>query len=161
MKNLRDFALEYKEMPALGYTHLQPAQLTTVGKRATLWLYDLLLDFNDLEYVVNGLQLLGSKGTTGTQASFMELFGNDVEKIDTIESYIAQKFGFDGCVPVSGQTYARKHDSRVMSVLSSIAQSASKFSNDIRILQSFKEIEEPFEKNQVGSSAMPYKRNPL
>lgn len=161
IKNLRGFALEHKDMPALAYTHLQPAQLTTVGKRASLWLYELLLDFADLEYTMNGLKLLGSKGTTGTQASFMELFSNDSAKIDEIECYIARKFGFDSCVPVSGQTYTRKHDSRVMNVLSSIAQSAYKFSNDMRILQSFKEMEEPFEKNQVGSSAMPYKRNPM
>lgn len=161
MKNLRDFALKYKALPALGYTHLQPAQMVTVGKRATLWLYDLVLDLNDLQYVLSTLALLGSKGTTGTQASFMELLGGDEEKIDGIEAYIAEKFGFDRVVPVSGQTYTRKYDSRVMAVLSGIAQSAYKFSNDLRILQSFKEMEEPFEKNQIGSSAMPYKRNPM
>ena len=161
MKNLRDFALKYKALPALGYTHLQPAQMVTVGKRATLWLYDLVLDLNDLQYVLSTLALLGSKGTTGTQASFMELLGGDEEKIDGIETYIAGKFGFDRVVPVSGQTYTRKYDSRVMAVLSGIAQSAYKFSNDLRILQSFKEMEEPFEKNQIGSSAMPYKRNPM
>ena len=161
MKNLRDFALEYKSLPCLGYTHLQPAQLVTVGKRATLWLYELLLDFEDLDYIEKSLVLLGSKGTTGTQASFVELLGGDEEKIAGIEKYIAQIFGFEKCVPVSGQTYTRKFDSRVVNVLSGIAQSAYKFSNDLRILQSFKEIEEPFEKTQVGSSAMPYKRNPM
>lgn len=161
MKNLRDFALRYKALPALGYTHLQPAQMVTVGKRATLWLYDLVLDLNDLQYVLSTLALLGSKGTTGTQASFMELLGGDEAKIDGIEAYIAEKFGFERTVPVSGQTYTRKYDSRVMAVLSGIAQSAYKFSNDLRILQSFKEMEEPFEKNQIGSSAMPYKRNPM
>ncbi len=161
MKNLRDFALRYKAMPALGYTHLQPAQMVTVGKRATLWLYDLVLDLGDLQYVLSSLALLGSKGTTGTQASFMELLGGDETKIDGIEAYIAEKFGFSRTVPVSGQTYTRKYDSRVMAVLSGIAQSAYKFSNDLRLLQSFKEMEEPFEKNQIGSSAMPYKRNPM
>ena len=161
ISNLRDFALEYKKMPALAYTHLQPAQLTTVGKRATLWMYDLLLDLEDLDYVLNGLKLLGSKGTTGTQASFLELFDGDEDKVRRAEKYICEKFGFDGCVPVSGQTYTRKHDSRVMNVLSGIAQSAYKFSGDMRIAQSFMEMEEPFEKNQIGSSAMPYKRNPM
>ena len=136
MQNLRDFAMEYRDMPALAYTHLQPAQLTTVGKRATLWLYDLLLDLEDLDYVADGLLLLGSKGTTGTQASFLELFDGDAEKVTRAENYIAEKFGFAGCVPVSGQTYTRKHDSRVMSVLSGIAQSAYKFSGDMRIAQS-------------------------
>ncbi len=161
VSNLRDFALEYKDMPALAYTHLQPAQLTTVGKRATLWVYDLLLDLEDLDYVLGGLRLLGSKGTTGTQASFVELFDGDEDKVRRAEKYIAEKFGFEGCVPVSGQTYTRKHDSRVMNVLSGIAQSAYKFSGDMRIAQSFMEMEEPFEKNQIGSSAMPYKRNPM
>ena len=161
MKNLRDFALEYKGMPALGYTHLQPAQLTTVGKRASLWLYELALDLEDLDYVAGSLKLLGSKGTTGTQASFLELFDGDEEKIKQVERDIAAEMGFDDCVPVSGQTYTRKHDSRVMNVLTGIAQSAYKFANDMRILQSFKELEEPFEKNQIGSSAMPYKRNPM
>lgn len=161
MRNLRDFALRYKDLPALGYTHLQPAQPITVGKRASLWLYDLVLDLQDLTYVRDSLALLGSKGTTGTQASFMELLSGDGEKIDGIERYIAEKFGFDRVVPVSGQTYTRKFDARVMNVLSGIAQSAYKFSGDLRILQSFKEMEEPFEKNQVGSSAMPYKRNPM
>lgn len=161
IKNLRDFALEYKGMPALGYTHLQPAQLTTVGKRASLWLYELSLDLEDLDYVASSLKLLGSKGTTGTQASFLELFDGDEQKIKQVENDIAAEMGFDSCVPVSGQTYTRKHDSRVMNVLTGIAQSAYKFANDLRILQSFKEMEEPFEKNQIGSSAMPYKRNPM
>ena len=161
IKNLRDFALEYKGMPALAYTHLQPAQLTTVGKRASLWLYELTLDLEDLDYVASSLKLLGSKGTTGTQASFLELFDGDETKIDQVERDIANEFGFTDCVPVSGQTYTRKFDSRVMNVLVGIAQSAYKFANDMRILQSFKEMEEPFEKNQVGSSAMPYKRNPM
>ena len=161
IKNLRGFALEYKELPCLAYTHLQPAQLTTVGKRATLWMYDLCLDLEDLDYVLSSLRLLGSKGTTGTQASFMELFDNDADKVRRVEESIAKEFGFSGCVPVSGQTYTRKFDSRVMSVLSGIAQSAYKFSGDMRLAQSFMELEEPFEKNQVGSSAMPYKRNPM
>ena len=161
IKNLRDFAEEYKALPALAYTHLQPAQLTTVGKRATLWLYELTLDLHDLDFVADSLALLGQKGTTGTQASFEELFEGDTEKIDKLEKMIAADFGFDKVVPVSGQTYTRKFDSRVMSVLSGIAQSAYKFANDLRILQSFKEMEEPFEKNQIGSSAMPYKRNPM
>lgn len=161
ISNLRGFADEYKALPCLAYTHLQPAQLTTVGKRATLWMYDLMLDLEDLDYVLSSLKMLGSKGTTGTQASFMELFDNDADKVRRAEAYIAKEFGFDGCVPVSGQTYTRKHDSRVMSVLSGIAQSAYKFSGDMRLAQSFMEMEEPFEKNQIGSSAMPYKRNPM
>ena len=161
IKNLRDFADEYKALPALAYTHLQPAQLTTVGKRATLWLYELTLDLQDLDFVANSLALLGQKGTTGTQASFVELFEGDTAKIDTLEGMIASDFGFDKVVPVSGQTYTRKFDSRVIGVLSGIAQSAYKFANDLRILQSFKEMEDPFEKNQIGSSAMPYKRNPM
>lgn len=161
MSNLRDFAMQYKDMPTLAYTHLQPAQLTTVGKRATLWLYELKLDLEDLDYVRASLALLGQKGTTGTQASFCELFDGDTSKADELEKMIAADFGFDRVVPVSGQTYTRKFDSRVINVLSGIAQSAYKFANDIRLLQSFKEIEEPFEKNQVGSSAMPYKRNPM
>lgn len=161
IKNLRDFAETYKALPALAYTHLQPAQLTTVGKRATLWLYELTLDLHDLDYVAESLALLGQKGTTGTQASFVELFEGDTAKIDKLEKMIASDFGFEKVVPVSGQTYTRKFDSRVMSVLSGIAQSAYKFANDLRILQSFKEMEEPFEKNQIGSSAMPYKRNPM
>ena len=161
IKNLRDFAEEYKALPALAYTHLQPAQLTTVGKRATLWLYELTLDLQDLDFVADSLALLGQKGTTGTQASFVELFEGDTAKIDTLEKMIAADFGFEKVVPVSGQTYTRKFDSRVIGVLSGIAQSAYKFANDLRILQSFKEMEEPFEKNQIGSSAMPYKRNPM
>ena len=135
--------------------------MVTVGKRATLWLYDLVLDYHDLEYVLSTLALLGSKGTTGTQASFMELLDGDGERIDAIEAYIAKALGFERVVPVSGQTYTRKFDSRVLHVLSGIAQSAYKFSNDMRLLQAFKEMEEPFEKNQIGSSAMPYKRNPM
>ena len=161
IKNLRDFAEEYKSLPALAYTHLQPAQLTTVGKRATLWLYELTLDLQDLDFVADSLALLGQKGTTGTQASFVELFEGDTAKIDKLEKMIAADFGFEKVVPVSGQTYTRKFDSRVIGVLSGIAQSAYKFANDLRILQSFKEMEEPFEKNQIGSSAMPYKRNPM
>ncbi|MDR3552989.1 MAG: adenylosuccinate lyase [Clostridia bacterium] len=158
---LADFALKYKELPALAYTHLQPAQLTTVGKRATLWINELLMDLEEVEYRIAGLRLLGSKGTTGTQASFMELFGGDGEKVKRLEQLIAEDCGFEGVVPVSGQTYSRKVDSFVLAALSGIAQSASKFSNDLRILQSFKEMEEPFEKHQIGSSAMPYKRNPM
>ncbi|MCQ2459644.1 MAG: adenylosuccinate lyase [Ruminococcus sp.] len=161
MNNLAKFAEEYKDMPCLAYTHLQPAQLTTVGKRATLWLNELLMDFEDLEYRISTLKLLGSKGTTGTQASFMELFEGDTDKIKNLEKMIAEEMGFDSVVPVSGQTYSRKVDSQVLSVLSGIAQSCSKFSNDMRILQSFKEMEEPREAKQIGSSAMAYKRNPM
>lgn len=161
MNNLAKFADEYKNLPCLAYTHLQPAQLTTVGKRATLWLNELLMDFEDLEYRISALKLLGSKGTTGTQASFMELFEGDTEKVKKLEKMIAEEMGFDSVVPVSGQTYSRKTDSQVLSVLSGIAQSCSKFSNDMRILQSFKEMEEPREKSQIGSSAMAYKRNPM
>ncbi len=161
MKLLSDFALEYKDLPCLAYTHLQPAQLTTVGKRATLWLNELLSDFEELEHRISTLAMLGNKGTTGTQASFMELFDGDSEKVTALEKSIAKDFGFDKVVPVSGQTYSRKVDFNVLAVLSGIAQSASKFANDMRILQSFKEMEEPFEKNQIGSSAMPYKRNPM
>ncbi len=161
MNNLARFAREYKDMPCLAYTHLQPAQLTTVGKRATLWLNELLMDFEDLEFRIGSLKLLGSKGTTGTQASFMELFEGDTAKIKELEKMIAEEMGFDSVVPVSGQTYSRKVDSQVLSVLSGIAQSCSKFSNDMRILQSFKEMEEPREKSQIGSSAMAYKRNPM
>ncbi|MCM1132984.1 MAG: adenylosuccinate lyase [Ruminococcus flavefaciens] len=161
MNNLAKFADEYKNMPCLAYTHLQPAQLTTVGKRATLWLNELLMDFEDLEYRISTLKLLGSKGTTGTQASFMELFEGDTSKIKELEKMIAEEMGFDSVVPVSGQTYSRKMDSQVLAVLSGIAQSCSKFSNDMRILQSFKEMEEPREKSQIGSSAMAYKRNPM
>ena len=159
--NLSDFALQYKDMPCLGYTHLQPAQTTTVGKRATLWINELYCDVKELRFRLAELKLLGSKGTTGTQASFMELFGGDGEKVKKMEELICREFGFDAYVPVSGQTYSRKVDAGILSTLSQIAQSAYKFSNDMRLLQSFKEMEEPFEKNQVGSSAMPYKRNPM
>ena len=161
VKNLSGFAEKYKAMPCLGYTHLQPAQLTTIGKRATLWIYELSQDVENLEHQLKNLKLLGSKGTTGTQASFMELFGGDEEKILKMEQLIADEMDFDGVVPVSGQTYSRKVDSYFLSVLSGIAQSAMKFANDLRLLQSFEEMEEPFEKNQIGSSAMPYKRNPM
>ncbi len=161
IKNLSAFARKYKDMPCLGYTHLQPAQLTTVGKRATLWIYELIQDVENLEFQLSRLRLLGSKGTTGTQASFMELFAGDEEKIRQMEELIAKEMGFDGVVPVSGQTYSRKVDSYFLNVLSGFAQSAMKFANDLRILQSFEELEEPFEKNQIGSSAMPYKRNPM
>ena len=161
LKNLAGFAEKYKDMPCLAYTHLQPAQLTTVGKRATLWMYDLVNDVENLEFQISRLKLLGSKGTTGTQASFMELFDGDEEKILRMERMIAEDMGFSACVPVSGQTYSRKVDAYFLSVLSGFAQSAYKFSNDLRILQSFEEMEEPFEKNQIGSSAMPYKRNPM
>ena len=161
LKNLSEFALRYKAMPCLAYTHLQPAQLTTVGKRATLWAYELAQDVEELEHRIKSLKLLGSKGTTGTQASFMELFDGDEARIDRMEEIIAEEMGFEGCVAVSGQTYSRKTDAYFLSVLSGIAQSAYKFSNDLRILQSFEEMEEPFEKKQIGSSAMPYKRNPM
>lgn len=158
---LADFAKAYKGMPALAYTHLQPAQLTTVGKRATLWINELLLDLDELEYRMRSLKLLGSKGTTGTQASFMELFDGDTAKIAELERLIAREMGFEEVVPVSGQTYSRKVDAQVLATLGGIAQSASKFANDLRILQNFKEMEEPFETHQIGSSAMPYKRNPM
>ena len=158
---LSDFAMKYKDMPALAYTHLQPAQLTTVGKRATLWTNELLMDLKEIERRISDLQLLGSKGTTGTQASFMELFEGDTDKIKQLEKMIAEEMGFESCVPVSGQTYSRKVDSFVVNALAGIAQSCSKFSNDMRILQSFKEMEEPFEKSQIGSSAMAYKRKPM
>ncbi len=161
VKNLSHFAQQYKAMPCLGYTHLQPAQLTTVGKRATLWIYELIQDMENLSYQLENLKLLGSKGTTGTQASFMELFEGDEEKILEMERLIAADMGFSGVVPVSGQTYSRKVDAYFLGALSGIAQSAMKFANDMRILQSFEEMEEPFEKNQIGSSAMPYKRNPM
>ena len=161
ISQLSKFADEYKDMPALAYTHLQPAQLTTVGKRATLWINEFLMDLEEIEYRIKNLKLLGSKGTTGTQASFVELFEGDSSKIKQLENMIAEEMGFDGVVPVSGQTYSRKIDSQVISTLSGLAQSASKFSNDMRILQSFKEMEEPFEKGQIGSSAMAYKRNPM
>jgi len=158
---LSEFAIEYKDMPTLGFTHFQPAQTTTVGKRATLWLQDLVMDLEDLDYQLSKAKLLGSKGTTGTQASFLELFDGDHEKVKKIDGMIAEKMGYDSCFEVSGQTYPRKLDSQILNVLSQIAQSAFKFSNDIRLLQHLKEIEEPFEKNQIGSSAMAYKRNPM
>ena len=161
VKNLSDFAKKYKDMPCLGYTHLQPAQLTTVGKRATLWIYELSQDMENLEFQIDRLRLLGSKGTTGTQASFMDLFEGDQKKIAEMEALIAEDTDFPGVVPVSGQTYSRKVDSYFLSCLSGIAQSAMKFGNDLRILQSFEEMEEPFEQHQIGSSAMPYKRNPM
>ncbi len=155
------FADKYKALPTLAFTHFQPAQPTTVGKRATLWTQEFLMDLEDLDYVLGSLKLLGSKGTTGTQASFLELFDGDQETIDKIDPMIAEKMGFSGCYPVSGQTYSRKVDTRVMNVVAGIAASAHKMSNDIRLLQHLKEVEEPFEKNQIGSSAMAYKRNPM
>ena len=158
---LSKFAEEYKDLPTLAFTHFQPAQPTTVGKRATLWMQEFMLDLEDLEYVISTMKLLGSKGTTGTQASFLELFDGDQETIDKIDPMIAEKMGFKECYPVSGQTYSRKVDTRVLNVLAGIAASAHKFSNDIRLLQHLKEVEEPFEKNQIGSSAMAYKRNPM
>ena len=161
MDVLSRFALEYKDMPCLAFTHFQPAQPTTVGKRASLWLQDVLMDFEDLEYRLSQMKLLGSKGTTGTQASFMDLFDGDTEKVKALDHKIAEQMGFKSCYPVSGQTYSRKVDAQVLAVLSAIAQSAAKFSNDLRLLQNLKEIEEPFEKNQIGSSAMAYKRNPM
>ena len=161
MERLAKFAEAYKSLPTLAYTHFQPAQPTTVGKRATLWLQEFLMDYEDLTYVLGSLKLLGSKGTTGTQASFLELFDGDDEKVDRIDSLIAEKMGFASCYPVSGQTYSRKVDLRVANVLAGIAASACKMSNDIRLLQHLKEIEEPFEKDQIGSSAMAYKRNPM
>jgi adenylosuccinate lyase len=161
LSNLAKFANKYKDMPTLGYTHLQPAQLTTVGKRATLWMNEFLMDLEEIDFRLKNLKLLGSKGTTGTQASFMELFEGDTDKVKELENKIAKQMGFAGCVPVSGQTYSRKIDSQILATLGGIAQSASKFSNDMRILQSFKEMEEPFEKTQIGSSAMAYKRNPM
>ena len=161
INELAKFARTYKDLPTLAFTHFQPAQPTTVGKRATLWTQEFLMDLEDLEYVLSTMKLLGSKGTTGTQASFLELFNGDHEKVRQIDKKIAEKMGFAECYPVSGQTYSRKVDSRILNVLSGIAQSAHKFSNDIRLLQHLKEIEEPFEKNQIGSSAMAYKRNPM
>lgn len=158
---LAAFADKYKEVPTLGFTHFQPAQLTTVGKRATLWINDLLLDLDEVEYRISTLKLLGSKGTTGTQASFMELFDGDHKKCVELERLIAQEMGFDSCVPVSGQTYSRKTDAAVLATLSGVAQSAGKFATDLRLLSHLKELEEPFESNQIGSSAMPYKRNPM
>ena len=161
IKLLSDFALKYKDLPTLAFTHFQPAQPTTVGKRATLWIQDLTFDLEEIDFVMNGLKLLGSKGTTGTQASFRELFDGDIEKINAVDKKIAEKMGFDATYAVSGQTYSRKVDSKVLNCLSSVAQSAHKFSNDIRLLQHLKEVEEPFEKGQIGSSAMAYKRNPM
>ncbi len=161
MDKLRIFALRYKDLPTLGFTHLQPAQLTTVGKRATLWLQDLTIDYNNLENLQASLKLRGVKGTTGTQASFMELFGGDENKVKELEKRVIKKLGYEKVYGVTGQTYPRKFDYNVLCVLSQIAQSAYKFSNDIRILQNMKEIEEPFEKSQIGSSAMAYKRNPM
>ena len=158
---LSEFADKYKNLPTLAFTHFQPAQPTTVGKRATLWIQDLLMDLEDVQYIIKNMKLLGCKGTTGTQASFLELFEGDHEKCKQIDRLIAEKMGYKECFAVSGQTYSRKLDSRVLNVLAGIAQSASKFSNDIRLLQHLKEIEEPFEKNQIGSSAMAYKRNPM
>lgn len=158
---LAKFADEYKALPTLAFTHFQPAQPTTVGKRATLWMQEFMMDLEDLEYVKGSLKLLGSKGTTGTQASFLELFDGDQETIDRIDPMIAEKMGFKACCPVSGQTYSRKVDTRVVNVLAGIAASAHKLSNDIRLLQHLKEVEEPFEKTQIGSSAMAYKRNPM
>ena len=161
MKLLADFSERYRGLATLAFTHLQPAQPTTVGKRASLWLQDFLEDFRDLDYVLSGIRLLGSKGTTGTQASFLELFGGSQESCQALDQKIAEKMGFSSCYPVSGQTYSRKLDFRVLSVLSSIGQSAHKMTNDIRLLQQLKELEEPFEKQQIGSSAMAYKRNPM
>lgn len=158
---LAKFADEHKAQPTLGFTHFQPAQLTTVGKRATLWMNELLMDLDEIEYRIEGLRMLGSKGTTGTQASFVELFDGDDGKIRELERRIAEDFGFAGVVPVSGQTYSRKIDAQVVATLSGLAQSASKFATDLRLLQHLKEIEEPFEAHQIGSSAMPYKRNPM
>lgn len=158
---LSHFAVEYKDLPTLAFTHYQPAQPTTVGKRATLWIQDLLMDLEDVEYQLGKAKLLGSKGTTGTQASFLELFDGDYERVKALDRKIAEKMGYSSCFAVSGQTYSRKLDSQILSILSGIAQSATKFSNDIRLLQHMKEIEEPFEKGQIGSSAMAYKRNPM
>ena len=161
MDKLRSFSKQYKNLPVLGYTHLQPAQLTTLGKRATLWLYELYLDFCDLNHVMSDYKLRGVKGTTGTQASFLSLFDGDGKKVKALEKKVVEKMGFSHVFAVSGQTYTRKFDYQVVSVLSQIAQSAYKFANDMRIMQSFKEVEEPFEKSQIGSSAMAYKRNPM
>ena len=161
MDKLSKFALEYKDLPCLGFTHFQPAQPTTLGKRASLWLNDLLLDYEQLEFQISQMKLLGSKGTTGTQASFMDLFEGDTDKVKALDRKIADKMGFKDFYPVSGQTYSRKVDTQVLFTLSNIAQSAAKFTNDLRLLQHLKEVEEPFEKNQIGSSAMAYKRNPM
>jgi len=161
MRRLAKFSREYKDLPTLAYTHLQPAQITTVGKRASLWLYDFYLDYNEVNYRAENLALLGNKGATGTQASFCELLDGDAVKIDALERDIAEQMGLPRVVPVSGQTYSRKVDFQVLSALAGIAQSAAKLTNDLRLAQSFKEMEEPFEKHQIGSSAMPYKRNPM
>ncbi|NFO02755.1 adenylosuccinate lyase [Clostridium botulinum] len=161
LNHLKNFAIQYKDLPTLGFTHYQPAQLTTVGKRATLWMQDLVMDIENIDFVIHSLKLRGVKGTTGTQASFMELFDGDEEKVKKLDKMIAEKMGFDKSFGVTGQTYPRKLDSIVLNTLSEIAQSAYKFSNDLRLLQSMKEMEEPFEKNQIGSSAMAYKRNPM
>ena len=161
IRELADFADKQKDLPTLAFTHFQPAQPTTVGKRASLWLQEFYMDLCDLDYVKDSLRLLGSKGTTGTQASFLELFAGDQEKVDRLDPMIAEKLGFPGCYPVSGQTYSRKVDTRVLNILAGIAASAHKMSNDIRLLQHLKEVEEPFEKSQIGSSAMAYKRNPM
>lgn len=161
IRNLSAFADEYKALPTLAFTHFQPAQPTTVGKRATLWIQEFMMDLEDVEYQLSKAKLLGSKGTTGTQASFLELFDGDHEKCKALDRKIAEKMGYKACFPVSGQTYSRKLDSQFLNVLAGIAQSAAKFSNDIRLLQHLKEVEEPFEKNQIGSSAMAYKRNPM
>lgn len=161
LSELSAFADRYKDLPTLAFTHFQPAQPTTVGKRATLWMQEFYLDLEDLDYVISTMKLLGSKGTTGTQASFLELFDGDMEKVNALDPMIAQKMGFSACYPVSGQTYSRKVDTRVLNVLAGIAASATKMSNDIRLLQHLKEVEEPFEKSQIGSSAMAYKRNPM
>ena len=161
INNLKNFALKYKDLPTLGFTHYQPAQLTTVGKRACLWLNDLLMDYNSLLFLKSNVKLRGVKGTTGTQASFMDLFNNDENKVKKLEKLILKRLGYEKAYPVTGQTYPRKFDYNVLSVLSGIAQSGYRFANDIRLLQSMKEIEEPFEKHQIGSSAMAYKRNPM
>ena len=161
ISNLSDFALKYKDLPTLGYTHYQPAQLVTVGKRASLWLQDFMLDLEELDFVISTVRMLGSKGTTGTQASFLSLFDGDHDKVKQLDSLIASEFDIESCFPVSGQTYPRKADSRILNVLSSIAQSAYRFADDMRLLQHMREVEEPFEKGQIGSSAMAYKRNPM
>lgn len=161
ISNLSEFALEYSELPTLGFTHFQPAQLTTVGKRAGLWIQDLMMDLEDLDYLLSTVKLRGAKGTTGTQASYMDLFENDSEKVKKLDELVTEKMGYSAAYDLTGQTYPRKFDSRVINVLASIAQTLSKFANDIRLLQHLKEIEEPFEKNQIGSSAMAYKRNPM
>ncbi len=161
LDQLSNFAMKYKDVPTLGFTHLQPAQLTTVGKRATLWMQELLMDLENLDFVIDQIKFRGVKGTTGTQASFMALFNDDEEKVKKLDKIVCEKMGFDKAYPVTGQTYSRKLDSIILNTLSEIAQSAYKFSNDMRLLQSMKEMEEPFEKNQIGSSAMAYKRNPM